>query len=182
MSAAATPSDVAHDTHEHHEPTGFWQKHVFSRDHKVIGKQFLFSSMIWALLGGTFAIMVRQQIAYPGVEIPLIGDWLFSTSDGTMPAQWYDVDLAGLGILHIFGLDTVHSGDFFDGQDQLGDMSMRVATSTAVWKIAFAHHPRFTSGDHQLDNCESGYYQFFCHSVLTRPLLLLLNAFWSVRQ
>ncbi len=85
------PSDVAHETHEHHEPTGFWQKHVFSRDHKVIGKQFLFSSMFWALLGGALAIMVRQQVAYPGQEIPIIGDWLFSTSGGTMPEQWYNM-------------------------------------------------------------------------------------------
>jgi cytochrome c oxidase subunit 1 len=86
-----SPADVQHETHEHHEPKGFWQKHVFSHDHKVIGKQFLFSSMIWAILGGTFAIMVRQQIAWPGVEYPLIGDWLFSSSKGVMTEQWYNV-------------------------------------------------------------------------------------------
>jgi hypothetical protein len=27
-----------------------------------------------------------------------------------------------------------------------------VAASTAAWKLPFAHHPRFTSGDHQGDN------------------------------
>jgi len=79
------------EAHEHHEPRGFWQKHVFSRDHKVIGKQFLFSSMIWALLGGSLAIMVRQQIAWPAEPYPLIGDWLFHHSDGHMPAQWYNM-------------------------------------------------------------------------------------------
>jgi hypothetical protein len=31
-------------------------------------------------------------------------------------------------------------------------MQARVAASTASWKLAFAHHPRWTSGDHQLDN------------------------------
>jgi hypothetical protein len=31
-------------------------------------------------------------------------------------------------------------------------MQQRVSMSSATWKIAFAHHPRFTSGDHQLDN------------------------------
>jgi tartrate-resistant acid phosphatase type 5 len=93
----------------------------------------------------------QAEIDYSALPVGTGAGFRFSDK-WTMPAQWYDVDLAGLGILHIFGMDTVHSGDFFDGQDQLGDMSMRVATSTAVWKIAFAHHPRFTSGDHQLDN------------------------------
>ena len=79
------------DAHEHHEPRGFWQKWVFSHDHKVIGKQFLFSSMIWALLGGSLAIMVRQQIAWPNEPYPLIGNFLFEHSSGVMPAQWYNM-------------------------------------------------------------------------------------------
>ncbi|MEM8883542.1 MAG: cbb3-type cytochrome c oxidase subunit I [Planctomycetota bacterium] len=95
----STPEQVAHATHEthddhaheHHEPRGFWSKWVFSHDHKVIGKQFLFSSMIWAVLGGTLAIMVRQQIAWPDTPYPLIGDFLFSESGGKMPAQWYNM-------------------------------------------------------------------------------------------
>jgi cytochrome c oxidase subunit 1 len=86
----STPDDVAHATHEHHEPKGFWSKHVFSVDHKVIGKQFLFSSMIWALVGGALAIMVRQQIAWPGEEYPVIGTMLFGET-GTMTEQWYNM-------------------------------------------------------------------------------------------
>ena len=69
----STPGEVEHATHEHHEPKGFWSKYVFSVDHKVIGKQFLFSSMLWALVGGSLAIMVRQQIAWPGEPYPVIG-------------------------------------------------------------------------------------------------------------
>ena len=70
----------------------------------------------------------------------------------TMPAQWYDQDIGDLGILQIFGFDTVRAGELTDTTDQLNDMSARVSASAARWKLAFAHHPRFTSGQHALDN------------------------------
>ena len=38
--------------HEHGHELGFLQKYIFSRDHKVIGIQFLFSSLIFLVLGG----------------------------------------------------------------------------------------------------------------------------------
>lgn len=64
----------------------------------------------------------------------------------TMPAAYYDVKLGG-DLLHLFAVDSQDTG-----QGQLSDMQQRVANSTASWKITFAHHPRFTSGDHQADN------------------------------
>ena len=33
----------------HPEPTTFLRKHVFSVDHKVIGRQYLILGMVWAL-------------------------------------------------------------------------------------------------------------------------------------
>jgi cytochrome c oxidase subunit 1 len=38
--------------HIHPEPTTFLRKHVFSHDHKVIAKQFLWFGLIWLLIGG----------------------------------------------------------------------------------------------------------------------------------
>ncbi len=64
----------------------------------------------------------------------------------TMPASYYDVAL-GEGTVHLFGIDTQDTGT-----TQLDDMKQRVAKSTAAWKIVFGHHPRYTSGEHQLDN------------------------------
>ena len=70
----------------------------------------------------------------------------------TMPAAWYDVDVASKGVLHIFGIDTVNAAEFSRGTTQLVDMQNRVSTSTIPWKLVFGHHPRWTSGDHALDN------------------------------
>ena len=62
----------AHDDHHHHEP-GFIGKYVFSLDHKMIGIQFLFTSILWLAVGGLLALGVRWQIAFPWKEIPILG-------------------------------------------------------------------------------------------------------------
>ena len=50
----------------------FFYKYLWSMDHKMIGKQFLVSSLLWAVLGGMLALGVRWQLAWPGDEIPLL--------------------------------------------------------------------------------------------------------------
>jgi len=60
----AEPHGLAHDVH-HEAPRGFLSRYVFSRDHKVIGKQFLWSGILWGLIGGFLAMMVRAQLAWP---------------------------------------------------------------------------------------------------------------------
>ena len=47
----------------------FWQKYVFSTDHKIIGMQYMFTGMIMALIGGYFAYTFRMQLAFPGTEV-----------------------------------------------------------------------------------------------------------------
>src|SRR5262249_10467249 len=55
-------------------------KYIFSEDHKIIGIQFLFSGLIFFLIGGLLAMMVRIQIAWPNNNIPILSS-LF-------PASW----------------------------------------------------------------------------------------------
>src|SRR5258708_350694 len=66
--------------HEHPE-LGFLRKYIFSEDHKIIGIQFLFSGLIFFLIGGTLALMVRIQIAWPNNNIPILSK-LFPVSWG----------------------------------------------------------------------------------------------------
>lgn len=67
MSASA---EAAH--HEHHE-MNFWQKYVFSTDHKIIGLQYLFTGMLMAIIGGFCVYVFRMQLAFPGMEVPMFG-------------------------------------------------------------------------------------------------------------
>lgn len=67
----STTTDAAH--HDEHHELNFWQKYIFSVDHKVIGMQYLLTGMAMALLGGFFVYVFRMQLAFPGVEVPGYG-------------------------------------------------------------------------------------------------------------
>jgi len=46
------------------------RKYVFSTDHKVIGRQYLAISLLWAILGGLSVFLMRWQLAWPGTPLP----------------------------------------------------------------------------------------------------------------
>jgi cytochrome c oxidase subunit 1 len=50
--------------------------HIFSTDHKTIGKQFLFLGIFFLLFGGFQAMLIRWQLAYPEQPVPW---WLFGS-------------------------------------------------------------------------------------------------------
>lgn len=78
--------------HGHAEELGFLQKYVFSRDHKIIGIQFLFTGLMMLLLGGGLALFFRIQLGWPGAEIPIIGKWLWDGPAGrVMPHDFYNM-------------------------------------------------------------------------------------------
>ncbi len=54
----------------HHPEAGFWRTYVFSTDHKTIAKQYLFMGLIWTVVGGFLAGVMRWQLAWPGTDVP----------------------------------------------------------------------------------------------------------------
>src|SRR5262249_9058772 len=84
--------DHGHDDHIHPEPRFFLRKYVFSTDHKVIGIQFLFSGLIFMILGGRLAMAVRWQLAWPWKPMPVLSRWLWSgpALGGQMPPEDYN--------------------------------------------------------------------------------------------
>src|SRR6267154_1007356 len=60
----------------HPEPTSFFRKYIWSYDHKIVGKQYLWTSLIFLILGGTLAMLLRWQISYPGSPVPFVGNLL----------------------------------------------------------------------------------------------------------
>jgi cytochrome c oxidase subunit 1 len=46
---------------------------IFSTDHKVIGLQYAFTSLLFLALGFALIMILRWQLAYPGTPVPLIG-------------------------------------------------------------------------------------------------------------
>jgi cytochrome c oxidase subunit I len=66
---------------DHHE-LGWWRKYVFSIDHKVIGIQYTITGFLFLLFGFCLMLLMRWQLANPGVPLPWIGSWF---SEDTMP-------------------------------------------------------------------------------------------------
>jgi cytochrome c oxidase subunit I len=63
MSAVTVSNEAAHDSHHGHTlgVGEFINTYVFSRDHKIIGIQFLFSTLLWFLVGGLLALGIRWR-------------------------------------------------------------------------------------------------------------------------
>ena len=75
----------------HPAPTSFWRKYIFSLDHKVIGKQYMFYALAMLVVGGLLAILVRWQLAWPGKPIAFMGK-LFPEGmpNGQMLPEFYN--------------------------------------------------------------------------------------------
>lgn len=92
-------SEHAHDDHGHgdhgHEELGFWQKYVFSVDHKVIGIQYAVTGLVFLFFGFCLMMLMRWQLAYPGRALPLLG-FLPGMPEGIMLPEFYN----SLGAMH----------------------------------------------------------------------------------
>jgi cytochrome c oxidase subunit 1 len=91
-----------HDEHPHPEPTSFWKKYVFSTNHKMIGKQYMLTSIFFLFVGGFLAMLMRWQLAYPWQPVPLIGNLLWPDSGGSMPPEFYIMLVTMHGTIMVF--------------------------------------------------------------------------------
>ena len=79
-----------HGVHVHEHPElGFVRKYIFSTDHKIIGIQFLFSSLIFLMIGGFLALLVRTQLAWPHADIPMLGKMWYGGAAGERAQPQY---------------------------------------------------------------------------------------------
>jgi cytochrome c oxidase subunit I len=90
------------EQHIHDEPKTFISKYIFSFDHKVIGKQFLWYGIFWLMVGGLMALMIRWTLAYPGVPFPLVGKLMFPHTGGVVPPDTYAMLFTMHGTIMIF--------------------------------------------------------------------------------
>jgi cytochrome c oxidase subunit 1 len=104
--------DVHHEHHEHHQ--SFITKYIFSQDHKTIGKQFLITGIIWAIIGGLFSVLFRLQLGFPDQTFPILetvfGKW---AKGGVIQPEFYYALITMHGtVLVFFVLTAGLSGTF----------------------------------------------------------------------
>ena len=62
--------DMSAHAAEHHAPTSFIRQHVFSLDHKVIGKQYYGLALVAVLVGMVLSWLMRIHLAWTNYPIP----------------------------------------------------------------------------------------------------------------
>ena len=82
---------AVHAVHADHEELGFWRTYVFSTDHKMIGRQFLFLGLFMLMIGGLLAMMIRWELAWPETAVPGVS-WIPEPYmyGGIIPPQTYN--------------------------------------------------------------------------------------------
>jgi cytochrome c oxidase subunit I len=88
--------------HIHPEPTSFLKKHIFSTDHKVIAKQFIWAGLLFLAFGGILAMAIRWQWAYPHSPVPAVGNLLLPRSGGQITPASYQTIFTMHGLIMIF--------------------------------------------------------------------------------
>lgn len=76
------------DGHGHGHHGSFISTYVFSTDHKMIGKQFLITTLLCLMVGGALALGVRWQLAFRWEAMPFFGQ-LFSAQGGQISPEFY---------------------------------------------------------------------------------------------
>ena len=82
--------DMSAHAVQHHAPTSFIRKHVFSLDHKVIGKQYYALALLAALIGMVLSWLMRIHLGWTNAAIP--GLQLLSKNGapgGVMTPEYY---------------------------------------------------------------------------------------------
>lgn len=107
--------EAHHDEpHVHHHKETFITKYIFSQDHKTIGKQFLITGIIWAIIGGLFSVLFRLQLGYPDQHFQILetvfGKW---AEGGQIKPEFYYALITMHGtVLVFFVLTAGLSGTF----------------------------------------------------------------------
>ena len=96
-----------------HEP-GFLRKYIFSTDHKVIGIQFLFSSLTFMAVGGLLAMLMRWQLGWPTSPLAFMEKIApEGMPGGVMVPEYYNMLFTMHGsIMIFFGIIPLLAGAF----------------------------------------------------------------------
>ena len=128
------------DHHAHHHKETFITKYIFSQDHKMIAKQYLFTGVFFmGIIGILMSILMRMQIAWPE-EPNLIFDFLLGgwAPEGVMDADIYLALVTMHGTIMVFfvltaGLSGTFSNLLIPLQLGARDMASGFLNMVAYW-------------------------------------------------
>ena len=93
--ADAHSTDHGHD-HGHHDHTpGFFVRWFFSTNHKDIGSLYLIFSVVAAIIGGAFSVLMRMELQEPGVQF-------MTDAAGNPDGHFWNVVITAHGLIMVF--------------------------------------------------------------------------------
>ncbi|MDB5358031.1 MAG: Cytochrome-c oxidase [Phycisphaerales bacterium] len=104
MTAISAPISADHGpahAHDAGHEISFIKKYIFSTDHKTIGIQFLMFGLLFFVVGGLLAMLVRWQLAWPEKAVPILGVHM-GWDGGKMPPDYYNSVFSMHATLMIF--------------------------------------------------------------------------------
>jgi cytochrome c oxidase subunit I len=129
--------DLHHDHHDHELP---WiRQYIFSEDHKVIAKQYLFTGILWAIIGGAMSLLFRIQLGFPGHDLswlkPILGGWV---ENGQLHQEFYLALVTMHGTIMVFfvltaGLSGTFSNFLIPLQVGARDMASGFLNMLSYW-------------------------------------------------
>jgi len=131
--------DVHHDEHHDHEQS-FISKYIFTTDHKMIGKQFLVTGILWGLIGVGMSVIFRLQLGFPEMDLgwlkPLLGGWI--SEQGKLDPEFYLALVTMHGTIMVFfvltaGLSGTFSNYLIPLQIGARDMASGFMNMLSYW-------------------------------------------------
>ena len=121
----------------------WFTRYIVSTDHKTVGKQYLWAGLTFLALGGFLAMLLRWQLAFPGVRVPLVGGFLFPESQGAITPDAYTKIFTTHGLVMIFfAITPVLIGAFgnFVVPLQIGanDMAFPKLNAASFWILVLS--------------------------------------------
>lgn len=138
ISVAQDSHGGAHDDHEHHQEN-FVTKYIFTMDHKMIAKQFMFTGIAMAMVGLFMSVLFRLQLAFPDTPLPflesIIGEW---GKDGVLDPNFYLALVTMHGTIMVFfvltaGLSGTFSNFLIPLQIGARDMASGFMNMLSYW-------------------------------------------------
>ena len=99
---SSTAAVAVHGHGEQHE-LSFWRTYIFSEDHKMIGRQFLFVALFMMSIGGLMAMLMRLDLAWPDTQFGFLSILPQSLQqDSAITANTYNAEFTMHATIMIF--------------------------------------------------------------------------------
>src|SRR5437762_13903789 len=119
MSATSATAHAHVEPAGHHE-LGFIRTYMFSTDHNMIARQFLFLGLSMMIIGGLLALVVRWELAWPETPVPGLGMTLTETGGILRPSQYNMAFTMHATIMIFFVIMPILAGAFRSEERRVG--------------------------------------------------------------